>query len=477
MALTESRGRGSRVFGARVLAIALAVVSLAGCDGRDATGPATQQPTVTAAPVATDASVVIAPGQGADPGVFDDGIADSDLPGLAPRRAADYPAAHLMEDSVWEKVDAHWALALYGSSAADPTAGTYIYLMSPEGVSFEVMQVPEDYAVRADLRSWRSSEGTAMIVFDEDASQYDTQWGGVELDLRTGAADTVRIKIGSQTSASEDLRAIADDGTELWLAQQGTESRFLIWSPTTGWRTIAKGIDGLSLPEKGGLSPDASRVLFDFSALSSAEVGIPSPVIYALEPDAAAVSVAAPNFPAGAEHCDVFAWIDADSLEAMCTESGELSYWQVALDNGAAPVKMPDGQTEYEARRDQASFAFDGAPFDFISEQGTTNAFEVQFSGADGLPPAILSTDDYLLRSGLSIDEAPAEVEPGAYRLLGTNWAGTYHAEVFGFDTHTGYLTPYSPGRYLDTGYAPAPHSLIFFGESRADFADPNLGG
>ena len=477
MALTESLAHVSRAREARVLAFALGVVALAGCDDHDATGAVTSESTVATAPGATDVSVATVPSQAADPGVFDDGIAVSDLPDLAPRRAADYPAAHLMEDSVWEKVDAQWALALYGNSGADPTAGTYIYLMSPEEVSFEVMQVPDAYAARAALRSWREPDGVAMIVFDEDASQYNTQWGGAELNLRTGAADTVRIKIGSQTSTSEELRAIADDGTELWFAQQGMESRFLIWSPTTGWRTIAKGIEGLSLPESGGLSPDASRVLFRSSAQSSAEGGNPSPAIYTLDPDATAVSVAVPNFPESAERCDLFRWIDADYLDAMCSESGELSYWQVALDNGAAPVKMPDGQTEYEARRDQASFTFDGTPFDFISEQGTTNAFEVQFVGSDGGHSTILSTDDYLLRSGLWINEAPVEVAPGAYRLAGSNWAGTYRAEVFGFDTHTGYLALYSPGRYLDMGYAPAPHSLVFYGENRADFADPNLGG
>lgn len=483
MVVNESRTHRSPLKATTALALAVAVLALAGCDANavvtpTASGvPTTEFPTLSP----TNGPDVTALIPGGSPGAFDDGIAEEELPALAPRRAADYPEAHLMLDWVWDRVDAQWALALYGNSVADPAAGTYVYLISPEGVSFELMRVPDAYASDAQLRSWREAEGTAMILFDQSTGWHHTAWGGVELNLRTGATDTVRIKIGNQTSMTEDLRAVADDGTELWLAEAGAETRYLIWSPTTGWRTIARELGDVSLPEIGGtLSPDAGTVLFySDSAMDSDPASSDSwLVIYGLDPDGVVAQGDGPSFPGGYDGCYVDSWIDASTLGAACYAAGapeDEDYWHVPLRSAEPPEMVPNPQDAYDANYAAASFSFDGVPFQFVSEERASNVFEVRFVGPDGAQARILSTEDFLLRSGFYVKDAPVEVAPGAFRIVGGS--GTYSKEVFGFDANTGFLTQYIPGRFLDTGYAPAAHSLIFFGEHRAEFWAPNLGG
>ncbi len=48
---------------------------------------------------------------------------------------------------------------------------------------------------------------------------------------------------------------------------------------------------------------------------------------------------------------------------------------------------------------------------------------------------------------------------------------------MYGYDSATDYVVAYVPGIYADTGYPPAPHLLLFYGEHRADYPAPNLGG
>ncbi len=207
-----------------VMAMTVAALALSGCDARAPEPAATPTATPVATPVPSespnaspsaapvpssepatawtppsDASpevVDLIPGR--KPGVFDDGIASTDLPKFAPRRAPDYPAARRMADWVWDYVDDQWALVLFHDSVAEPAAAGYFYLVSPEGVYFEVMRLPERYSRSVELRRWRERDASAVIVFDQDPGWYNTDWAGVVFDLRRGTTDTVRINIGGQ---------------------------------------------------------------------------------------------------------------------------------------------------------------------------------------------------------------------------------------------------------------------------------------
>ncbi len=264
----ESRpGRGLRGMSGRWTVVALGVLAVAVIGGVVAVGvrgsgdapAANPSPSVgdgsspSAAPSVTGGAVP--GGTGAAASAFDDGIAEASLPALAPQPSADYPVAYVLEDWVWDHVDERWGLALYMSvyGLSDNRRPVELYLVSPEGVHFEVMEVSPGVTYGAHIANADLGARTAVIALSDEAETWrervDLASGSVVKrydDRAEGVAQTFTWVIGPYVDGKE-LR-----GTDLYDDEENFSGYSLtLWDSAGGERTLTPSTNGVALPAGG----------------------------------------------------------------------------------------------------------------------------------------------------------------------------------------------------------------------------------
>ena len=258
----DRRGRGRRRTAATLGVVAVAAIGAVVAVVVRGSGDApmtTASPSAsggsspTAAPSVTSGSVSGDPGVAAS--AFDDGIDEASLPALAPQPSADYPVAYVLEDWVWDHVDERWGLALYMSvhGLPDNRRPVELYLVSPEGVHFEVMEVSPGVTYGAHIAAADLESRTAVITLSDEAESWrervDLASGSLveRYDERAeGVAQTFTWVIGPYVDGKE-LR-----GTDHYDNEENSSGYSLtLWDRAGGERTLTPSTNGVALPAGG----------------------------------------------------------------------------------------------------------------------------------------------------------------------------------------------------------------------------------
>ncbi|WP_143338088.1 hypothetical protein [Demequina sp. NBRC 110054] len=230
---------GGGVAGLAVLAVGVGW-ALAG-PGGDADASPEVKVTVTAAAPAASSSPEPSASATVDPYADDlDGILDDEYPAEAAARTdpnADiegattiaYPDALVMEDWVWDRVGDGWGVVA-ASADTDWADGwvqpaAVVYLVSPEGVYFEVGELPEAKWAYARVVSW---------VEDEEYVRVRSSGGSFRYDLRTGATEDLQFAVYGANSDWTGFVAADAEGNELWRATSENGTKHYRWDAATG---------------------------------------------------------------------------------------------------------------------------------------------------------------------------------------------------------------------------------------------------
>jgi len=304
-----------------------------------------------------------------------DGIAEDALPELAADRGylvepgyvydghegLPYPSAHVMEDWVWDAVGERWALSIaslqrdyYDPEFEQPTA--VMYLESPEGVTFELFELPDRAWDDARVVSWREDQGTAMVWW---AADDENRWGhGGAIDLRTGVLDD--LAFGVYGEGAHDIRFITANaqGDELWRAESEAGFKYYRWSDGAdddGWVASALVDQSPDADDASGSigawGPDVSKNGDLVLLRPVSEVGTVLTLIsYSLSTDSLTTTVASVPQRAGLMHAF---YLDATTIEATLeypvAEPDGTDFWEndlirIVLGGSAAPVVVPEGE-------------------------------------------------------------------------------------------------------------------------------------
>ena len=289
-------------------------------------------------------------------------IAIGDYPPLAPSRVPGFPAAYEMRDWVWNYVGAGWSLQSYSASAGvyagtSPAAkGAAIYLVGPDGATFELQGLAPEYAQGLRVVSWQEGARTAHIVWDGD-HEAGVPSGGAEIDLTTGKLLPIVFATPWGVSSTVAPVAVSAAGNELWEAWLGQHVRFYRYGAVDGW-TVATvndldGIDDLGAGDRWDVAaseegtsiaarPDGAIVLFERRTAGRA-TGAPTQIaVYDLG-TAAYAKADVPEKLAG--DCAASAWLDARSVQYVCAPGGDAHVVKLplgpAFDNAAGASAYP----------------------------------------------------------------------------------------------------------------------------------------
>lgn len=397
---------------------------------------------------------------------FDDGISTGDYPAPIAWRGEGYPEALQMEDWVWDRIGPRWAIVLFGQSEAlDSSVGgipptPVVYLVSPEGVYFELADLPRKVADGPQLVSWHESDRTARIVWNF-ASE-----GGL-LDLTAGGVDETNFQMSNGRTYNVQFLAANAAGNEVWMARgsDGLENRFELWPGTSPWERILVGQDDLYLewftyPANPSDSAIALQVYSTADpAFASARSGLPGEprlVVYSL--DTGEDTFIRPDIPLDHPSCTYLGWIDDVSVGYACWDDATSTQkdFQVFVD-GTDRVEPYDWLTPWFAdissgetvRVPDSDLEIVGSP-----EGGTIS--EIRLLTTSG--PMVLVDATMLGPEGGQI-ESLDQVAPGVFRLV--TWDGI----VIGIDTRSATIGP----TILPTTQDGTPlmsHSYVFFGEA-----------
>lgn len=167
--------------------------------------------------------------------LLDDGIAADDYPASAPVAGPGFPEALRMEDWVWDKVGPTWSLILVSRSSqtGGEGRGGVVYLASPEGRLFQLVDVPEEYGT-VWLASWNEADHKARVEY----AQPDSAVQGAAINLDSGQIEQMSFTIGGAPSSGERLLGSFTDGRELWAASDSTQYVDVLqqWTPGDGWK-------------------------------------------------------------------------------------------------------------------------------------------------------------------------------------------------------------------------------------------------
>ncbi|MFN3866065.1 MAG: hypothetical protein ACK4MD_05045, partial [Demequina sp.] len=254
-----------------------------------------------------------------------DGIPDGAYPALAADRNAtlvanpemSYPQAHVMEDWVWDRVGPTWGVGI-ASQLFYPPAGlelppAVLYLHSPDGVYFEVAELPEEAWDDARVVSWQEDARTLRVW---------TRDGGGLFDMTTGEFDPIEFSIGGEPAPLETFVAANALGDELWFAENDNGGGFYRWSASAGWAKASLwdvapaarhfgDAPGYSEPN---LSVDGDAVLLAIAPTTDDGLeGVPTSFVeYRLSRDTTAVFDA--GLPANALSVYAVTWVDERSV-------------------------------------------------------------------------------------------------------------------------------------------------------------------
>jgi hypothetical protein len=388
---------------------------------------------------------------------FDDGIADDEYPAEATSRGVGFPDALQMEDWVWDRVGPNWALAMFGPDPEIPTSVAAVYLISPEGVYFEVTALPSNIREYPTIVSWHEGTRSAGIQWRYRAE------GGL-LSLMDGSVSPMSFAMESGTSQSIGFLAANPSNREVWVAYglEWQDVRFYTWTESESWSALFGS--NRDLVQTGSpSSADGSKVLLEIAQVydsglaseRSGDPGRPNLVIYNL--NTGQDSFVEPLWPSDSNWCYLGGWIDDVSVSYNCWSdvSEENTTYRVFVDSNR-PVQIWDEVTDQGKIFEGAVVDLEGTPLEFVSESESTQIYEIRLLTDEG-PVTVASYEDYLLRSGHPFGGV-IEVAPGVFRV----W--TYDNVVLGIDATTGTVAPYLPAR-SPAGDDLLPRSYVFYDE------------
>jgi hypothetical protein len=443
---------------AAIVAIVVIAVVVANAQVPPATGPSpSPTPTTSSTAVPTPAPQAL---------LFDDGIADDEYPTPAPSRGDRYPAALTMEDWVWDRVDSGWALSLVDASYQEeyetPAGVSVLYLVSPEGVSFELFGLPKSYSESPKIVSWHEDEKTARIV---------TSWGEAAalVDLTTGVVDPLSFSMRKGSSQSTHFVAASDANLELWVARgdDWSETRAFTWSPSAGWKRVMDQGDYYFDDYTLSVSPDGMQAMFrvhdnNASGYASSRSGKPyRPNVIFFDLSTNQDSFVRINYPSWAEYCYMRDWLD-DSPRLGCWDDGE-SQETFLVEPSGKLVAVDGERSGIGAMWDLKEYTDPASGIVFKSEAGSHEVFEAWVPGPDGAV-MVAEAGDQWPRSGVTLTRVVL-VKPGLFRVE-TQQDGTYVIDTLNAQMSTlrDPVDPTYAGLY--------PGSLVYFGEA----TDPRAG-
>jgi hypothetical protein len=432
--------------------------------GRGETGPSSEvSPSLQATPDPTLISY------------FDDGIALGDYPAAVAWRGEGYPDARQMEDWIWDEAGPGWAIVLFGqaSSLDSGVGGTQptpvVYLVSPEGVYFELAELPQKVADGPQLVSWHEADRTARIVWN-----YASE-GGL-LDLTVGGVDETNFQMSSGRTHTVQFLAANAAGYEVWMAQSedGLENRFELWPSESPWERILVGQDDLYVEWfTYPASPSGSAIALQvystadsaFASERSGPPGEPRLVVYSLETGEDVLI--RPDLPLDNPSCTYIGWIDEESIGFACWDDATSTqqYFHVFVD-GTGRVTPYEGSTSWftSLSAGEAHRVPDSDLEVVSSVEG--GVVEVRLLTESG---SITLIDAAMLGPGGAQIARFDQVTPGIFRL--ETWDGI----VIGIDTRTATIGPtILPS--ASNGTLLMPHSYVFFGEASPPGAGTSWG-
>ena len=259
-----------------------------------------------------------------------------DYPPAARGRGEGFPVAYEMRDRVWEYVGPGWTVQSYSTSpdlSADKprtVPGAAVYLVDPDGVSFELAALDPEYSLGVRVVSWQEDERTAHIVWEGDDTSVAP--GSAVLDLDTGAVSPIVFATPWGESSTVATLAVSATGNELWEAWLGTHVRFYRYGTADGWTVAtANVLEGISdrtanprwdtaklLGDSRVVTrPDAAAVLFELRpTLKGSPTNVAS---YDVDADVYVTRDVSGAFPSAPDsECTVAAWVGDAALSYDC---------------------------------------------------------------------------------------------------------------------------------------------------------------
>lgn len=399
------------------------------------------------------------------PGSFDDGIAEAEFPESAPWRGEGYPEALTVEDWVWDRAGPGWAIVLFAEiSNVDgaPLPVPVAYLVSPEGVYFELSELPGRVANGATVVSWHEDERTARIVWDHGTR------GGL-LHLETGEVeDTEFFVAGSWTNDVQFLAANAAD-QEMWSAWglDDPETGFRMWDPESGeWDPVLSDQDDLHVEWfVNPTSPDSSAVALQIFTLADSQLaterslppGVPNFVVYSL--GTGEYRRFHPAVPYAEPDCWFTGWIDTESVGFSCWDdaAGIQIDFQVYID-GSGRVEENNGSGPwYTDLLGNETVQHPSEPIELVVDPSTATILGVRVLRETGTV-TVVDLDAHLGGSGHLISTFD-EISPGVFRLVTTDNI------VIGIDIEAAAIGPTILAA-TPSGIPLMGRSYVFYGEA-----------
>jgi hypothetical protein len=399
----------------------------------------------------------------ATPSFFDDGIAEDEYPAPVPWRGEGYPEARLMEDWVWNRTGPGWALVLFaeGSGMSETALPVpVVYLVSPEGVYFELTELPGRVADGATLVSWHEGEKTARIVWDHGTR------GGL-LSLETGEVDDTSFGLTAGRTKDIQFLAASADGREVWSAWglDGLETRFYSWTSEAQWEWILSSQDDLHVEwYVNPTSPDSTAVALQIYTAADSLVassrslppGVPNFVVYSL--DTGENHRYIPAMPYATPNCWFTGWIDSTNVGFSCWDDteGVQTDFRVYVD-GSGRVEEDDGSGPwYSYLIGNETVQHPSEPIELVVDPDSAEVLGVSvLRDTESVPVVDLAM---LGGSGHALSSFD-EISPGVFRLV------TSDNIVMGIDVETATAGPTIPGA-TSTGVPLMARSYVFFEEA-----------
>lgn len=253
---------------------------------------------------------------------------------------AGFPTALPLPDGLLAQTGPGWVLTLHRPTPAttDGTAGTAVgqavFLVSPAGEQYRVVDVPTALAV--SLEHWTAGSTTAQVMFGEFSVD------GTADGLRPGTLDLLTGTVTARDLVlPDDARYLgqAAGGVELWTRRGApdTEPGRLYAVPPDGSPRVVAEVPGTIVEPL--VDPTGTRVASPTDDAAGARV-----VVVA---DGSAHDV---DYSGAGDSCSTVAWLDAGHLLASCfdmTDGETLADWnpalyRVAVDGDPAPTLVSD---------------------------------------------------------------------------------------------------------------------------------------
>ncbi|MBN2176343.1 MAG: hypothetical protein JW722_01640 [Demequinaceae bacterium] len=400
----------------------------------------------------------------ATPSFFDDGIAPEEYPEAAAWRGEGYPQALEMADWVWDRIGPQWAIVLMTDSGGGGTEALPIpvfYLVSPEGVYFELAELPSGVANGATLVSWHEDERTARIVWDAGTR------GGL-LHLETGEVENTRFHLSTGWTSDVQFLAANAAGKEVWLAyeEDGLHTELRAWTPEADWEQILPGQDDLYLewyvnPARSDGSALAFQVYTDadsrLASSRSLPPGSPNLVVYWLDTGESRQII--PAVPYAEPDCWFTGWLDLVSVGYRCWDdaNGVETDFRIIVDGSAVIEEDPGSASWFSDLQGAETVRNPDGTIELEVDSASGSVRSVRVLRDDGMD-TVVGEDSHFGGSGRTIASFD-EIAPDVLRLV------TDDGIVIGIDTATAAIGP-TIVAMTDSGVPLMGRSHIFFGEA-----------